>query len=220
MDDEERDDKISEAITPIITELLNKVTFDPNTEEVVFIQEPHHIEYLRPQDLQYFGGNPYLLQVLPDVEVEIAPEWINSPIFRNIRGRNPITNLIVENHRGINEDDRSHRGDELPEDFVAPEAPPEEDANEEDEDEDEEHKARYRVQRNRAQFVHDLDYRNFKYDWTVQNGAGITWGNLLEGIMWTKGSKFDKNYEMFANAYVTFPAANLMKVELDFDHGS
>ena len=207
MDDPNRDEQISEVITPIIKELLDKVTFDPNTEEVVFIREPHHINYLKPKDFQDMQGNQYLHQVLPDVKVEIAPDWINSPIFRN-----PITHLSVNNLRGMNDDDRSHRGDDLPEDFIVPDQFYEHLGADLPEDELEEQA--------KLAFVQDLDNRNFKPHWRLQNTAGITWGNLMNGIMWAKGSKFDKWYELFANAHVSFPEPNLMKVELDFDHGS
>ena len=202
--DEAQIDAMSDAITFVIKNLLPNTHFNPTTERVEF--EPDIIKL--QEGIIEDVTNEYLIQVAPNLQAEISPDWFWSLVFANIGGRNPITNLEIHNNQGMNDDDRSHRGDELPENFVVPIMP------DQDEDEDEQ------AERNKARFVRDLDERTYLRNWEKSSPVGISWGDVMEGVMLVKGSKFDKWYELFSNAYVSFPEHGTIHIDLSFDHGS
>lgn len=45
-------------------------------------------------------------------------------------------------------------------------------------------------------------------------------GDIMEGVMAVKGSKYDLNYELLTDVNVKIVGTQTLKLELEFDHGS
>src|SRR5579883_2716897 len=95
----------------MIHNFLGEVSFNPKTKDVDFTGGD-----MTSNDLDYKENLPqsYLEKVLPN--------WQKSPVFADILERpHPVVRLEVNNNTGFNQDCRSHRGDNLPEDVLIPE---------------------------------------------------------------------------------------------------
>jgi hypothetical protein len=52
------------------------------------------------------------------------------------------------------------------------------------------------------------------------NAGAITFRDLAQALSDIKSGKQDDNYELFANAHVSFPNADTVRIDVNFDHGS
>lgn len=128
--------------------------------------------------------------------------WVNSHFIRH------VTKLVITNDHGVNDDSRSHRGDCLydaqDQETIRRKAFRGNDDEDEDDDDDE-----YRT----------LDYKYYNKKWETCNTEGVTWGDIMEGVMNVKGSKSDFWYELICEATAKI-VDNTLYIELDMDFGS
>ena len=215
------------VIDDMIHNFLGEVSFNPNTKNIDFMGGD-----MTPDDLDYKENLPqsYLEKVLP--------KWQKSLVFVDILERpTPVVHLEINNTTGFNRDCRSHRGDDLPEDVPIPDhisnAPKIPKGY---------HFSEYSVGKDEIKkhnYVLSLDRESYRPFWTKECPDGVTWGDVMEGVMRVKGSKFDLWYELFCGAEVsfpiagtrslrlgagtstpTFPSPDTLQLDLRFDHGS
>lgn len=141
--------------------------------------------------------------------------WVNFPFIRH------LTQLVITNDHGVNDDSRSHRGDCLYQrtegetirrKAFCDNAPPgvdttDDNANDDSDDDDDDNE--YLM----------LDYKYYNKKWGTFNPKGITWGDIMEGVMNVKGSKSDFWYELISEAIAKI-VDNTLYIELDIDFGS
>jgi hypothetical protein len=196
------------------------VRFNYSTEEIVLHGIDHDMELIYTAVREMAEGDENTKKYMVD-HFSPSPFWFESVVWPD------VTDIVVTNRSGFNEDHRSHRFEEMGinthtsklikvtkrdededeityEEFIA--------EGDGDEDDDEEEKRR--------------DYDVYKIDkltqvspWNKHNSGGITWGDVMEGIMMAKGSKGDWHYELIIS-----PTFNVKghQLSIDFvcDHGS
>lgn len=68
-----------------------------------------------------------------------------------------------------------------------------------------------------------IDHYLFFPIYNIINPTGITWGDVMTGVMWTKGSKWDLWYELFSNVDHRIKFHNghwTLFLDTYYDHGS
>lgn len=192
----------------MIHNLLGEVSFNPNTKNVDFTGGD-----MTADDLNYKENLPqsYLEKVLP--------MWQKSLVFVDILScPTPIVHLEINNTTGFNQDCRSHRGDYFPEDVPIPDH-----ISNKAKIPKGYHFSEYYVDKDEIKkhnYVLSLDRETYRPFWTKECPDGITWGDVMEGVMRVKGSKFDLWYELFCGAEVFLSSPDTLQLDLRFDHGS
>ena len=239
---EEIEPILSRIISYGIKNLTSFVRFDYPAGEIVFFDMESDADYPLEDFFEEDEMTPgqivhkYLdLIVQGNVDVHT---WVNRPFLRH------LTRLVITNDHGVNDDSRSHRGDTLYQDqgqatikrkaYCGADATDatdgadgadatdgandandandddDDDANDDDDDDDD--------------FEDSNDIRMFDYKyhnpkWETENKGGITWGDILEGVMNVKGSKSDFWYELIGGATAKIVDETLF-IELETDFGS
>jgi hypothetical protein len=211
---------IATILNPIIKYLLNeKVSFNPTTRAPEIDPSPISLDaVLEAHRIREDLEDPVAAYVK-----SLRSGWSTAPVFSGLLAQPvPVTKLIIRNLRGFNPDCRSHRGDDLPQDFQIPAKTPKKPYIP--------HGYRFygdyigdsSTDIKRHNFVLALDEATYQPFWRVEaaTNPGVTWGQVMEGVMRVKGSKFDKWYELFCDVEVSFPFPDTVELSLTFDHGS
>lgn len=156
--------------------------------------------------------------VCPFVQKSIEPGWWNRLVYINgLTTPHPITLFEISNRQGFNDDCRSHRGDTFPENVPIPG----EFSDRIEDGDNDKYMEMYIDDIRKYHYVLNLDQDEWSDSWGQEYPEGqITWGDVMTGVMMCKGSKYDLWYELFGNAKVLYPTRWVLKVSLDFDHGS
>lgn len=215
----------------MIQRFLERVKFDPVTLGVHLIDDPNytwttqHVPVSQPMtDTILFEriinqSSQDRRELLTQYANPFGPAWSQVPVFSGILARSvPVTQLTVRNGSGFNEDCRSHRGDDLSNDVVIPATLSSQPDPTNDYDSFYIGTRPAAIQR--YNFVLALDKATYQPVWRTTSPTGITWGQVMEGVMRVKGSKFDRWYELFTGVQVSFPTPDSVELELTFDHGS
>lgn len=135
-------------------------------------------------------------------------KWVNCPIIRH------ITKLVITNDSGVNDDSRSHQGYSIyqksNEETIKRKAFCSNDSVVSTYDE--EYNYDY-------DDIRTMDYKLYNKKWETTNKEGITWGDIMEGVMNVKGSKSDFWYELIGCASVKI-VDKTFYINLDLDFGS
>jgi hypothetical protein len=211
---------IATILNPIITYLLSeKVSFNPATRAPEIDPSPIRLDaLLEDRRIREDLDDPVAAYVK-----SLGSGWSTAPVFSGSLAHSvPVTKLIIRNLRGFNPDCRSHRGDDLPQDFQIPAKTPKKPYIP--------HGYRFHgdyigdssTDIKRHNFVLALDEATYQPVWRVDaaTNPGVTWGQVMEGVMRVKGSKFDRWYELFSGVNVAFPFPDTVELSLTFDHGS
>lgn len=200
--------KRHDIVSSMISNLLPYTSFDAKALTVIA-----KIQDLEVKDLNFKDDIPesYLQAVFP--------KWQTAQVFVDVLKRDvPITHIEVNNTSGFNPDCRSHRGDDFTDDHLIPADTPKKPVV----------PSGYyftglymdKAEIQKHNYVLSIDRKTYKPFWSKECPAGVTWWDILEGVMSTKGSKFDRWYELFCDAAVSFPAPDKVVIDLNFDHGS
>ena len=225
--------KLEPILSPIITyaikHLTNYILFDYGNQNIIFIsieREPSYPfeRFLTDDEMtskQSKIAETYLQFMLAgNVNVHT---WVNLPFLSH------VTQLEIKNHHGVNDDQRSHRGDCLytgnQQEVIRRKAyidGKDEDNDEEDEDndeEDEDNDEEDEYDNDDDDEYYNMNKKYYNEKWEKTNKNGITWGDIMEGVMNVKGSKSDFWYELICEAKCKINDTKL-SIELEMDHGS
>jgi hypothetical protein len=226
-----RPDIIGQILEPMISRFLERVKFNPVSRTVELIDDPDFTwtNRLNPtggtlNDAVFFErikNQSDLGETLDEYARSFGPVWSQVLVFSGILARPvPVTTLSVRNDSGFNSDCRSHRGDDLPEDCLIPAHIP----NQPDIPNGYSYGDFYigptPAEIRRHNYALSLDTATYNPVWSTESPTGITWGQVMEGVIRVKGSKFDRWYEMFSGVRVSFPTPDAVELSLTFDHGS
>lgn len=134
--------------------------------------------------------------------ISSGQKWFNTVFMTGVTG------IHVKNLTGFNDDERSHMGDHVPDHNTVIEK-------------------RVKVWKNVLLDDYELDKKDIyridqEYDigcWYLTRPTGLTWGDILIGVLLIKGSKSDWNYELMVDIKAEIKDS-VLKMTVKFDHGS
>jgi protein SDA1 len=220
---------LTEIVDVVVTHLKEEgqVNFDYNTGEILFDNDP-----IDPEEVRIDQEDRKVEEKIRDyIDKYLSNgDWFDSVVLPG------IYDIEVTNERGFNEDHRSHRvngvdkdthsakrikvcspapdtddDDDVSDDDVSDDDVSDDDVSDDDvsDDDDEEF----------SQRVYGMDGSSQESPWEKHNEHGITWGDVMEGIMMAKGSKGDWWYELIVRLEAKIDGQKLF-ITFDCDHGS
>lgn len=205
-------------VMKIITDNLKKyVYFDYETREVLLAGDKVKSKDLLQYAKETFADDDHMigdisekvnkLKEYIDLNFLFYKNWFDVPVLPDLKS------LLMTNQSGFNDDERSHKGDvslgnDLPSDQTI--------------------KKRFKAPCAKNEKINEDDCDLYRYktdqmcqetEWEIHHNEGITWGDIMIGVMSIKGSKSDWWYELMGDFTAQIKGSQLL-IDVDFDFGS
>lgn len=214
--DDYSESNLSELLSLFLNSLKDYTYFDYHTKDILFVDVDSFEEDLMDQisDLIRYGD-------LSEPDANKYKNYIKSFIssgqkWFDVSFMPGVTGIEIRNRSDFNCDERSHRGDCLPNEHTIIAKRVKVQYDQSDKTVSDQLKDNTLLTED---LIYEIDTIYYQGYWEVTGTTGLTWGDILMSVLLVKGSKSDWWYELMTriNAKVE---NSVLVVSIEFDHGS